>query len=64
MGKALMIGLLLGDLLFGGLSLAGCTTPVSPARQVWCDLNQARRPSAVVVAAMTRSELDEVNAYN
>ncbi|UVC18451.1 hypothetical protein [Mesorhizobium onobrychidis] len=59
MGKALMIGLLLE-----GLLLAGCTTPVSPARQVWCDQNQARRPSAVVVAAMTRPELDEVNAYN
>ncbi|TIR25512.1 MAG: hypothetical protein E5X35_34970, partial [Mesorhizobium sp.] len=59
MGKALMIGLLLG-----GLLLAGCTTPVSPARQVWCDHNQARRPSARVVAAMSRPELDEVNAYN
>lgn len=59
MGKALMIGLLLG-----GLLLAGCTTPVSPARQVWCDHNQARRPSALVVAAMSRPELDEVNAYN
>ncbi|RWM76383.1 MAG: hypothetical protein EOR81_23870 [Mesorhizobium sp.] len=68
MGKALigllLEGLLFGGLLFGGLSLAGCTTPVSPARQVWCDHNQPRRPSAVVVAAMTRSELDEVNAYN
>ncbi|RWD86199.1 hypothetical protein [Mesorhizobium sp.] len=59
MGKALMIGLLLG-----GLLLAGCTTPASPARQVWCDHNQARRPSALVVAAMSRPELDEVNAYN
>ncbi|RUV14125.1 MULTISPECIES: hypothetical protein [unclassified Mesorhizobium] len=59
MGKALMIGLLLG-----GRLLAGCTTPVSPARQVWCDHNQARRPSALVVAAMSRPELDEVNAYN
>ncbi|RWL21685.1 MAG: hypothetical protein EOR57_04270 [Mesorhizobium sp.] len=59
MGKALMIGLLLG-----GLLLAGCTTPVSPARQVWCDHNPARRPSALVVAAMSRPELDEVNAYN
>ncbi|MER8441055.1 hypothetical protein [Mesorhizobium sp. M1393] len=59
MGKALMIGLLLG-----GLLLAVCTTPVSPARQVWGDHNQARRPSTLVVAAMTRPELDEVNAYN
>ncbi|GLS41013.1 hypothetical protein GCM10010869_66100 [Mesorhizobium tianshanense] len=54
MGKALILCLL----------LAGCTTPVSPARQVWCDHNEPRRPSAVVVAAMTRPELDEVNAYN
>jgi hypothetical protein len=56
MGKALILCLL----------LAGCTMPVSPdnPRQVWCDHNQLRRPSAVVVAAMTRPELDEVNAYN
>ena len=44
--------------------LAGCATPVSPARQVWCDHNQPRRASAAVVAAMTRPELDEMNAYN
>ncbi|CAH2395380.1 hypothetical protein [Mesorhizobium escarrei] len=63
MGKALTIGLLLEYLLFGSLLLAGCATPVSPARQVWCDHNQPRRASAVV-AAMTRPELDEINAYN
>ncbi|TIL31470.1 hypothetical protein [Mesorhizobium sp.] len=67
MGKALMLllGCLLPKcLLFGGLLLAGCATPVSPARQVWCDHNQPRRASAAVVAAMTRPELDEINAYN
>ncbi|RWK28666.1 hypothetical protein [Mesorhizobium sp.] len=67
MGKALILlleSLLFGGLLFGGLLLAGCATPVSPARQVWCDHNQPRRASAVVVAAMTRPELDEMNAYN
>jgi hypothetical protein len=56
MGKALIVSLLLG----------GCTPSLPPGnpRQVWCDHNQPRRPSAVVVAAMTRPELDEVNAYN
>jgi starvation-inducible outer membrane lipoprotein len=57
MGKALILCLL----------LAGCaTTPgsVGNPRQVWCDHNQPRRPSAAVVAAMTRPELDEVNTYN
>ncbi|MET3577680.1 outer membrane biogenesis lipoprotein LolB [Mesorhizobium robiniae] len=56
MGKALIVCLL----------LAGCTTPASIGnpRQVWCDHNQPRRPSAAVVAAMTRPELNEVNAYN
>ncbi|AZO00563.1 hypothetical protein EJ066_27490 [Mesorhizobium sp. M9A.F.Ca.ET.002.03.1.2] len=48
------------------MALAACTTtpPVNDPRQVWCDHSQPRRPSAVVVAAMTRPELDEVNAYN
>ncbi|WP_287141226.1 hypothetical protein [Mesorhizobium sp.] len=49
MVKALMLllGCLLPKcLLFGGLLLAGCATPVSPARQVWCDHNQPRRASA------------------
>lgn len=61
MGKALMIAMLPGSLL-----LAGCTTPASVGnpRQVWCDHNQPRRSSASVVAAMTRPELDEMNAYN
>lgn len=56
MGKALILCLV----------LAGCTTmpSVDNPRQVWCDHNQPRRPSPAVVDAMTRPELDEVNAYN
>jgi hypothetical protein len=56
MGKALILC----------LALAGCVTraPVDNPRHVWCDHNQPRRPSAAAVAAMTRFELDEVNAYN
>ncbi|MER8956456.1 hypothetical protein NKH98_27840 [Mesorhizobium sp. M0833] len=56
MGKALILCLV----------LAGCTTtaPTGNPRQVWCDQSQPRRPSAPVVAAMTRPELNEMNAFN
>ncbi|MER9439942.1 hypothetical protein NKI79_00810 [Mesorhizobium sp. M0340] len=56
MGKALILCLV----------LAGCTTtaPAGNPRQVWCDQSQPRRPSAPVIAAMTRPELDEMNAFN
>jgi hypothetical protein len=62
MGKALIVGLLLN----AGLLLEGCTPslPAGNPRQVWCDHNQPRRPSAAVVTAMTRPELDETNAFN
>lgn len=58
MGRALTICLLL---------LAACTAaPPAPTdpKQVWCDQNAPRRPSVAVVTAMTRAELDEINAYN
>lgn len=57
MGKALIILC---------LELAGCVTtaPVDNPRHVWCDHNQPRRPSQAVVNAMTRPELDEMNAFN
>ena len=58
MGKAL-IGLV--------LLAAGCATipaPVENPRAIWCERNSPRRPSSAVVAAMTRAELDEVNAHN
>ncbi|MER9545063.1 hypothetical protein NKI72_23840 [Mesorhizobium sp. M0437] len=56
MGKALILCVV----------LAGCTTtaPAGNPRQVWRDHNQPRRPSSPVVAAMSRPELDEMNAFN
>lgn len=47
------------------LILAGCVTrPVEDPRSVWCAFNEPRRPSVAVVEAMTRAELDEMNAFN
>lgn len=51
------------------LMLAACTTtpepaPVDDPREVWCEHNDARRPTPAVVEAMTRPELDEMNAHN
>lgn len=38
--------------------------PPAPVVGDWCDLNEPRHPSRAVVAAMTRAELDELNAHN
>jgi len=57
MGKALILAVF----------LAGCTSvsqPVQNPREVWCDTNQPRRPTVSVIEAMSRDELDEMNAYN
>lgn len=57
MGKAVAVALLL---------LAGCTAiqPVEDPRKVWCDENQPRRPTQPVLDAMTRPEINEMNAHN
>ncbi|BAB48021.1 hypothetical protein [Mesorhizobium japonicum] len=48
------------------LLLAACVTtaPVNNPRKIWCDHNQPRRPSLVVINVMTRAELDEMNTFN
>lgn len=48
------------------LALTACTTtgPINDPRAVWCENNSPRRPSVAVVAAMTRAELDDLNAFN
>jgi len=61
MGKAAVILAL--------LALAGCPSsgsqPTAPSpKQVWCDQNAPRRPSQAAVAAMSRTELNELNAYD
>lgn len=58
MGKAALILLCL---------LAGCATPKSAIRDgraLWCEFNEPRQPSPEVVRAMTRPELDKMNAFN
>jgi len=47
--------------------LAGCTTvpaPVENPRQVWCDLSTPRRHTKEALSAMSRAEIDEINAFN
>lgn len=58
MGKTVAAALLL-------LS-AGCAhvQPVDDARRIWCDHNAPRRPTMATIAAMSRPELDEMNAFN
>ena len=59
MGKALT--------LFAVLLLAGCShvkAPVEDPRGIWCEHNQPRRATPAVIDAMSRPELDEMNAYN
>lgn len=59
MGKALILLVL--------ALTAACTTtpaPIADPRAVWCEHNEPRRPSAAVVAVMTRPDLDEMIAHN
>ncbi len=49
------------------MALTACSTtlaPINDPRAVWCENNQPRRPSVAAINAMTRAELDELNAYN
>lgn len=48
------------------LLAAGCThsRPIEDPRKVWCDHNEPRRPSVATIDAMSRPELDELNAFN
>lgn len=58
MGKALILACVL---------LAGCETvpaPVENPRRVWCDHNEPRRPTRAAFEAMSRADLDEMNAHN
>lgn len=58
MGKALILSLLI---------LAGCTstpTRVDNPKQVWCDGNAPLRYSEATIDAMSRAELDQINAHN
>lgn len=53
--------------ILAALALAGCPSnqPTAPSpKQVWCDQNSPRRPTAATVAAMSRAELDDLNAFN
>lgn len=54
-------------ILIAALAVAGCATtpaPVEAPRSVWCDHNQPRRHAPEAIAAMTRVELDSINAHN
>jgi hypothetical protein len=60
-GKALILVALFGI-------IAGCASmprhQTDDPRGIWCEHNQPRRPTPPVVAAMSRPELDEMNAHN